>query len=88
MNASQNLTNRIQFIINTNHISSSGIKFGDMTQSFVEDFNINEFQGSKHSEVRWIEESEIDQFSEKAVDDFKDTLNIVFEKLKEKKIDE
>lgn len=69
--------------------SEQGKDKGVITMAeIVEDFNINEFQGSKHSEVRWIEESEIDQFSEKAVDDFKDTLKIVFEKLKEKKIDE
>lgn len=49
----------------------------------VGDFDIDNFSGVKHSKVRWIEESEIEQFSEQAVDDFKNTLKIVFDKLKE-----
>ena len=43
----------------------------------VGDFDIDNFSGVKHSKVRWIEEREIEQFSEPAVDDFKNTLNIV-----------
>ena len=49
----------------------------------IEDFDVDNFSGVKHSKVRWIEESEIDQFSEQTIDDFKDTLKIVFNKLKE-----
>ena len=49
----------------------------------VGDFDIDNFSGVKHSKVRWIEEREIEQFSEPAVDDFKNTLKIVFDKLKE-----
>ena len=49
----------------------------------LEDYDIDNFSGEKHSEVRWIEENEVDQFSELAVNDFKNTLKLVFEKLKE-----
>lgn len=49
----------------------------------IEDFDVDNFSGVKHSKVRWIEESEIDQFLEQTIDDFKDTLKIVFNKLKE-----
>lgn len=50
----------------------------------IEDFDINNFSGDKHSEVRWIRESEIEQFSENTVEDFENTLKIVFNKLREK----
>ncbi len=49
----------------------------------VSDFDIKNFKGNKHSAVRWIKEDEIDQFSEGAVEDFKNTLRIIFNKLKE-----
>lgn len=49
----------------------------------IEEYNITNFNGDKHSGVRWIEENEIEQFSEPAVADFKNTLRLVFEKLKE-----
>lgn len=51
----------------------------------VEDFDIHNFSGAKHSKVRWIKESEIEQFSEPIIPDFKNTLKIVFDKLKETK---
>lgn len=64
--------------------SDQGKDKGIITMAeIVEDFDIDNFSGTKHSEVRWIEESEIEQFSEPAVDDFKNTLKIVFDKLKE-----
>lgn len=37
----------------------------------------------KHSKIRWIEESEVEGFSEPAVPDFKNTLKMVFDRLKE-----
>ena len=49
----------------------------------IEKYNTTNFSGNKHSMVRWIEEKEIEQFSEPAVADFKNTLRLVFEKLKE-----
>lgn len=50
----------------------------------IGEFDVDNFHGIKHSKVRWIEEKEVDQFSEKAVSDFKNTLKIVFNKLREK----
>lgn len=49
----------------------------------VGDVDIEHFHGVKHSQIRWIGEDEIEQFSEPAVVDFKDTLKMVFERLKE-----
>ena len=49
----------------------------------LENNDIDNFNREKHSQVRWIEENEVDQFSEPAVNDFKNTLKLVFEKLKE-----
>lgn len=43
------------------------------------------FRGDKHSEVRWMEEHEVEGFSEQAVPDFKNTLRLVFDRLKETK---
>lgn len=51
----------------------------------TEDFDIANFSGDKHSKIDWISEDEIDQFSEPAVADFKNTLKLVFERLKEMK---
>lgn len=51
----------------------------------VEDYDIGDFSGDKHSEVRWMQECDVGQFSEDAVDDFKNTLRMVFDKLREKK---
>ncbi len=66
--------------------SEQGKDKGVITMAeIVEDFYIKDFKGPKHSEVRWIEENEIDQFSEKAVGDFKNTLRMAFNKLKEVK---
>ena len=49
--------------------------------------DIEGFQGDKHSQIRWIEEDEAKQFSEPTVDDFQNTLNMVFSWLKENHID-
>jgi len=64
--------------------SDQGKDKGIITMAeIVGDFDIDNFSGAKHSTVRWIEESELEQFSEPAVADFKNTLKIVFDKLKE-----
>lgn len=44
----------------------------------MEDVDVEGFRGEKHSRIRWIEEDEVEQFSEPAVDDFHHTLNMVF----------
>lgn len=55
----------------------------------IGDYDINNFKkNSKHSELRWISENEIDNFSETTVTDFKHTLKLVFKKLKELKNNE
>lgn len=54
----------------------------------IDDYDIAKFKGNKHSELRWIREEEIEEFSELSVDDFKDTLKSVFRKLKEWRNDE
>lgn len=66
--------------------SEQGKDKGIITMAeIIEEVDVDNFRGIKHSKVRWIEESEIDQFSEEAVVDFKNTLKIVFNKLREKK---
>lgn len=64
--------------------SDQGKDKGIITMAeIVGDFDIDNFSGAKHSTVRWIGESELEQFSEPAVADFKNTLKLVFGKLKE-----
>ncbi len=66
--------------------SAQGKDKGIITMAeIVEDFDIDNFSGTKHSEVRWIEENEIENFSEPTIADFKNTLKIVFDRLKEEK---
>lgn len=54
----------------------------------IGNYDINNFRSDKHSELRWITEKEIETFSEPAVTDFKNTLKLVFKKLKEWKNNE
>lgn len=50
----------------------------------VEDYKVENFRRTKkHSEVRWIQEDKIEEFDEPAVADFKNTLKLVFNKIKE-----
>lgn len=64
--------------------SEQGKDKGIITMAeIIEDFDVTNFHSLKHSEIRWITENEIEQFSETAVTDFKNTLKIVFDKLKE-----
>lgn len=71
--------------IETEHGKDKGII--TMAQ-IVGDYSINSFSGKKHSEVRWINENEIENFNEPAVKDFKDTLKLVFKKMNEESNDE
>ena len=54
----------------------------------IENFEIQNFNGTKHSEIRWITKPEIDDFSELAVKDFKNTLRLAFDKINEVIINE
>lgn len=66
--------------------SEQGKDKGIITMAEItEEFDVNAFQGDKHSEVRWMEEHEVEGFSEQAVPDFKNTLRLVFDRLKETK---
>ncbi len=66
--------------------SEQGKDKGIITMAEItEEFDVNAFQGDKHSEVRWMEEHEVEEFSEQAVPDFKNTLRLVFDRLKETK---
>lgn len=66
--------------------SEQGKDKGIITMAeIIEEFDVNAFQGDKHSEVRWMEEHEVEEFSEQAVPDFKNTLRLVFDRLKETK---
>ena len=48
----------------------------------IEPYDVNKFmESSKHSQVRWISKDEIDSFQEEAVEDFKNTLKLAFEKM-------
>ena len=49
----------------------------------VGEVDVERFHSDKHSQIRWIEEDEVDGFSEPAVEDFKHTLKIVFKRLRE-----
>lgn len=49
----------------------------------VGEVDVERFHSDKHSQIRWIEEDEVDRFSEPAVKDFKHTLKIVFKRLRE-----
>lgn len=47
----------------------------------IDDLDIESFQSFKHSQLRWIKEDEVDNFSETAVADFKNTLKMAFNSL-------
>ena len=50
----------------------------------IEEYDVDKFQSTKkHERVKWIEESEVDDFTEDAIDDFKNSLKEAFKKIKE-----
>lgn len=66
--------------------SEQGKDKGIITMAeIVNDVDVEKFCGTKHTELRWISEDEVDSFSEPAVADFKNTLKMVFKRLKEEK---
>ena len=66
--------------------SEQGKDKGIITMAeIVNDVDVEKFCGTKHTELRWISEDEVESFSEPAVADFKNTLKMVFKRLKEEK---
>lgn len=50
----------------------------------IEPYDVNSFEEStKHSKVKWIAKEEVEEFSEEAVKDFKNTLRMAFQKMEE-----
>jgi len=49
----------------------------------AQEYDINNFHGKKHCELRWISEDEVEEFDEKSVKDFKNTLKLAFKKMGE-----
>lgn len=64
-----------------------GIHKGIITLGKItNNIKLEEFKGTeKHNELRWISEEEVQEFNEKAVPDFKETLNLAFQKIKDLK---
>lgn len=61
-----------------------GIIFLATTEVDEESYSF--YKSKKHSQIKWIKESEIDNFTEDAVKDFRKTLVMAFEKIKELEI--
>lgn len=50
----------------------------------VEPYNVDDFkENPKHSKVRWITKEEVEEFNDEAVNDFKSTLRMAFQKMEE-----
>lgn len=64
--------------------SEEGMDKGVITLAeILEDIDIKSIHSLKHSKIRWIKQEEIEEFSELAVDDFKNTLKLAFDQLSE-----
>lgn len=64
---------------------TDGLHKGVITLAkIIEEYDVDKFQSTKkHERVKWIEESEVDDFTEDAIDDFKNSLKEAFKKIKE-----
>ncbi|HBF3902311.1 TPA: hypothetical protein KOW35_003951, partial [Clostridioides difficile] len=55
----------------------------------INDYDISKFEPtSKHNELAWIGEDELEDFNENTVPDFKETLKLAFKKLNENQLQE
>lgn len=75
------------YSINQNNIESGATKKKEigliLLAEITSDFRVDHFQATrKHSDVKWIQEDEVDGFNESAVPDFKDTLKKAFAEIR------